>query len=351
MLFRSAVAVADLFVARNELIVYTEGRGEYKRQEFRAGKDPILGQLPMVVMVDGYSASASEIVAGAIQDLDRGVIVGLPSFGKGLVQTVIPLDRRGEQQLKLTTAAYFMPSGRGIQKPDIFNHGPLSVFSQDKDKATVSLADDEAEEEELVEEEKPAAVDSSKIKAQSKPFYTKNKRTMFGGGGIKPDVDVKSPDYTRYELELFRRSMFFNFGLDYVAKHPDIKRDFEATDAVMAEFDAFLAGRKFSYHPDGWDHLEKLDKTAREKGFINEIAKSLEAVRNEFEQVKAIEKQKSADRVKMYIKSEIMAKVFGKDAYSEALFSGDEALNRAVEVLKNNEEYNKILGIKLVTKK
>jgi carboxyl-terminal processing protease len=350
-LLDQAVAVADLFVAKNELIVYTEGRGEYKRQEFRASKDPILGQIPMAILVDGYSASASEIVAGAIQDLDRGVIVGLPSFGKGLVQTVIPLDRRGEQQLKLTTAAYFMPSGRGIQKPEIFNHGPLSVFSKDKDKATVSAADEGEDEEEVADEQKPAVVDSSKVKANAKPFYTKNKRTMYGGGGIKPDVEVKSPDYTRYELELFRRSIFFNFGLDYVAKHPDLKKDFVVDDHVMGDFEAFLAEKKFSYHPDGWDQLDKLDKTAREKGFINEIAKSLDAVRSEFEKVKEVEKQKSQDRVKLYIKSEILAKVFGKDAYSEALFSGDEQLNRAVQVLKNNEEYNKLLNIKLVTKK
>ena len=188
-LLDQAVAVADLFVAKNELIVYTEGRGEYKRQEFRAQKDPLMGQTPLVVLVDGYSASASEIVAGAIQDLDRGVILGTPSFGKGLVQTVIPLDRRGEQQLKLTTAQYFMPSGRGIQKPEVFERGALSVFSKDHRNTAVVQED----EEESDEEPSPVAKDTSKAQAKAPVYYTKNRRSVLGGGGIKPDVQVKNP--------------------------------------------------------------------------------------------------------------------------------------------------------------
>ena len=346
-LLDQAVEVADLFVAKNELIVYTEGRGEYKRQEFRNPKDPVLGQTPLIVLIDGYSASASEIVAGAIQDLDRGVIVGTSSFGKGLVQTVIPLDRRGEQQLKLTTAQYFMPSGRGIQKPEIFEHGPFSVFANDP---SITAADEEVDEESL-DEANPAKPDTDKSVIDFKPYFTKNNRTVLGGGGIKPDVEVKNPDYTRYELELFRRSAFFNFSLDYVAAHPQVKKDFEVDEAVLAEFAAFLADKKFSYNPDGWDQLVKLEQTAKERGYLNLMETSLTAVKAEFEQVRASEKEKSRERIKAYIKSEILAKVFGKDASSESLFTSDEPLQRALSILKNQEEYSRILNIKMVAKK
>ncbi len=134
-LLESAVSVTENMVAKGDMIVFTEGRGEYRRQDYRSRKEPILGNLPLVVLVDGYSASSAEIVAGAIQDLDRGVLIGMPTFGKGLVQTVLPLDRRGEVQLKLTTMQYFTPSGRNIQKPDVFNFGPQSVFLNSSDEA------------------------------------------------------------------------------------------------------------------------------------------------------------------------------------------------------------------------
>ncbi len=345
-LLDQAVAVADLFVAKNELIVFTEGRGEYKKQEFRAQKDPILGQTPLVVLVDGASASASEIVAGAIQDLDRGIILGTPSFGKGLVQTVIPLDRRGDQQLKLTTAQYYMPSGRGIQKPEVFEHGLNSVFLKDRSDPA-----DAEQDEDAAEDKEAAKVDSSKSVKDSKPYYTKNKRLVAGGGGIKPDIEVKNPEYTRYEMEIFRRSLFFNYSLDYISRYPNLKKDFVVDDAVLTDFDAFLKTKNFSYHPDGWDQVTKLENTAKERGYLGVFEQSLQTLKAEFDKVKLSEKEKSKERVKSYIKSEIMAKLYGKDAYTEALFNTDEQLARAVQVLKNAEEYNKVLNIKVVANK
>jgi len=297
--------------------------------------------------VDGYSASASELVAGAIQDLDRGVILGAPSFGKGLVQTVIPLDRRGEQQLKLTTAQYFMPSGRGIQKPEVFERGALSVFSKDRNDAAMAPEEDE---EELEEEPAPTAKDSSKAPTKAPVYFTKNKRSVLGGGGIKPDVEVKNPEYTRYELELFRRSIFFNFSLEYVAAHPDVKKDFKVDESVWAEFEAFLRDKNFSYQPDGWDQLTRLENTARERGYLEQMQKSIDAVKAEFDLVRAAEKEKSRSRVETYIQSEILAKVFGRDAYNEALFASDQPLQAAVRLLQHADEYYRILNIKAVAK-
>ena len=149
---------------------------------------------------------------------------------------------------------------------------------------------------------------------------------------------------------MFRRSIFFNFSLEYVAAHPDLKKDFKVDESVWAEFEAFLRDKKFSYHPDGWDQLSKLESTARERGYLEQMQKSLDAVKAEFELVRAAEKEKSRSRVETYIHSEIMAKVFGRDAYNEALFASDEPLQAAVRLLQNADEYYRILNIKAVAK-
>jgi len=200
-----AVSILGNFVSRGEMVVYTKGRNPNSSKDYRTSDSPVFGSLPLVVLVNEYSASASEIVAGAIQDLDRGVIVGEPSFGKGLVQTVLPIDRsaEGEVSLKLTTAKYYLPSGRLIQKADVFKHGPQSVLWSPEEDAS-----GEAE-------------DSSKAN-NDKKFFTHNGRVVNGGGGIKPDVETKNKNTTLYVGELMRQSLFFNFSLQYAAAHPEL---------------------------------------------------------------------------------------------------------------------------------
>ena len=346
-LLEAAVTVSENFVAQGDMIVYTEGRGEYRRQEHRARKQPILGSLPLVVLVDGYSASSSEIVAGAIQDLDRGVLIGSPTFGKGLVQTVIPLDRQGDTQLKITTMQYFTPSGRNIQKPEVFNYGPQSVFLN-------GTSDESGEEEEMTESEAgeegesgPAAVEpapAEKQKAPAKSYLTRNQRTVLGGGGLKPDIEITPKGMSRYELELLRRSMFFNFSLNYAAAHPDLPAGFEVDDALVQEFEAFCKEKKFSYKPEGYADLEKLEKSAREGGWLPQIAKHLEAVKAEFEAVKERDRLAAKDDLKLALKSEIAGKLFGRDEYYRTLFAADSCVIRGIAMLKNADEYNRLLG-------
>ncbi len=348
-LLEAAVTVTENFVARGDMIVFTEGRGEYRRQEHRARKEPVLGSLPLVVLVDGYSASSSEIVAGAIQDLDRGVLIGSPTFGKGLVQTVIPLDRQGDTQLKITTMQYFTPSGRNIQKPEVFNYGPQSVFlngtSEESGEEEGMAEDPEADEE---EESGPAAVDSApaekKQEAPAKSYLTRNQRTVLGGGGLKPDVEITPEVMSRYELELLRRSMFFNFSLDYAAAHPDLPGSFEVDDALLEEFNAFCREKKFDYKPEGYTELEKLEKSAREGGWLPQIARHLEAVKTEFEAVKERDRLASKEDLKLALKTEIAGKLFGRDDYYRTLFAADSCVIRGIAVLKNAEEYNRLLG-------
>ncbi len=156
------------------------------------------------------------------------------------MQTVVPLDRRGEKQLKLTTAQYYMPSGRLIQRADIFPHGRASVFVG----ADTSAA--------ATENKKEADSTAAAI------FYTRNGRQVYGGGGIRPDFVLTNFALNRYELELMRQSMFFNYSLNYVSQHPELSADFSISDQVLNDFESFLRSKEFTYKPNGYEYVEKL---------------------------------------------------------------------------------------------
>ena len=178
-LLNSAVDVADLFLPEGDLVVYTKGRAERSNMKYHSKTDPLLGELPMVVLVNERSASASEIVAGAIQDLDRGLIIGSRTFGKGLVQTVVPFSRN--TALRLTTAKYYVPSGRLIQDLSQLNR-EAQVFAHQDDEL---------------------AKDSTGVFSE-KEFRTKAGRLVFGGGGIKPDIEFDPEKRSNYEIALLQ---------------------------------------------------------------------------------------------------------------------------------------------------
>ncbi len=212
-LLEQAVRVADRFLRKDQMIVYTRGRISGADQEYRATAAGDHLDLPLVMLVDKFSASASEIVAGAIQDHDRGLIVGETTWGKGLVQTVYPLSQ--DAALALTTARYYTPSGRLIQR----DYNSLEDYLSHEEK-----------DEDLISESKDIR-------------RTDGGRTVYGGGGIHPDVVVT--DTTPPFVDLLERAqMFFHFAVDYNAKHKGLSRTFEVTPAVLQEFQEFLKDRQ-----------------------------------------------------------------------------------------------------------
>lgn len=312
-LLDQAVETANLFLERDKLIVYTRGRTEVKR-EFHATREPVFTDGPLVVLVNEGTASASEIVSGAIQDWDRGVIIGNTTFGKGLVQQIFGMSN--ETYLKLTIAKYYVPSGRCIQKPEI--------AKRRKPSAPVH-ADEEPDS--LVEVEKEV-------------FYTQGGRKVYGGGGIVPDIEIERPDLMPIEINLERQSMFFNFAVSYLAKHPDVPRDFEVDDQILEEFGSFLKEKDFTYKSTIELDLEPLKEQIEEQEKSEMFAGAVEGLEQLIKEDKADDFDESISYIKRSLKRDMLNNLYGQKAYyEEVLLKTDLYIQKAYEILTNENEY------------
>ncbi len=328
-LLSQAVMVSNYFLPRGTEVVYTRGRTPDQNNEHYATRDPMLPKVPLAVLVNDMTASASEIVAGAIQDSDRGVIIGNTTFGKGLVQQVYNLT--DGTALKLTTAKWYVPSGRCIQKSSHNSRHPEDMT--DADSGSVDT---------LAQADSTAATDSSKLEV----FHTKGGRVVYGGGGISPDITVEPEKLTPIELNLERLSMFFDYAIQYTNAHPNLKPEFEVTDQMVQDFREFLKGKKFTYKNQMEIQLEALAKTAKEtENNDPQFTAEIDRMKSVIEKDKETEFTQSIDYIKRSIKRDILTRLYGEnEVYQQVVLKTDPYVQKAVDIVSSPKEYAGILG-------
>jgi len=305
-----AVDVVEKFAAKGSLVVSTRGRRPESERKFFVTEEPMLPDIPVVLLVNRNSASASEIVAGAIQDLDRGVVLGTRTFGKGLVQTITPLSYN--TQLKITTAKYYTPSGRCIQEIDYMHKNKDGVFAITPDSLR-------------------------------REFKTLKGRKEFESGGIQPDTLVPEPARSEVYSDLLRKSMYFKFATRYAADHKEPAASFNA-DTLTNQFRSFLRDQKFTFQDEGERKLGDLSETARKLQYSAPVLDELDKLKKKFEE----EKSKSLDRDKEDIanalKIEIMSRYKGEHGRIETSLVSDTQLKAARSLFKDPRAYSRLLA-------
>ncbi|MFZ0281121.1 MAG: S41 family peptidase [Bacteroidales bacterium] len=322
-LLSEAVNIVNLFVGPGNEIVSTKGRVRQAGDTFKTTRPAVDEKIPLAVIINRGSASASEIVAGAIQDLDRGVIVGQRSYGKGLVQITRPLSYN--TTLKITTAKYYIPSGRCIQALD---------FSHPNPDGSVGVIPDS-----LISE-----------------FKTRNGRTVKDGGGITPDVEMNPEPLSQITAELFFRNYIFDFATTYFWSHQELKSpgQFTFTDKDYSDFRDFLLKRRFSYQTNTEESLNDLVTSAKREKYYDlhkELFSDLEKdLNHSLEQ----DLQTFKKEITELLEDEIISRYFYEEGSIRETIKTDEQVLKAVEVLDNKPLYDSILkgktGTKMITK-
>ncbi len=307
-----SVNVANIFIGKGKEIVSTKGRIEQWDNHYDTRDYAIDTLIPLVVLVNRTSASASEIVAGSMQDLDRAVIIGKKTFGKGLVQTTRPLSYN--TQLKVTTAKYYIPSGRCIQALD---------YSNRNEDGSVGYIPD------------------SLISA----FKTKNGRTVFDGGGISPDIPVELSRPGNITISLFTKNLIFDYATLYASQHDTIPPigSFYISDDEYNKFLKFLKGKDFDYTTQSNDQLEELIKVAKQEMYYEQAKDELETLKVKLAHDKNKDLQTFKEEIKGLLSEEIASRYYFQEGRVRTSLNNDVQLEKAMEVLKDHDKYTSIL--------
>lgn len=311
-LLDEAVAVCNIFVDKGQPVVSTRYKIPEMDKEYKTGLPAWNKDLPLAVLVNKSSASASEIVAGTIQDLDRGVIVGERSYGKGLVQVTRPLGFKSH--LKLTVARYYTPSGRCIQALD-YTH-------RNADGSVSTFAD-----------------------SLRKTFKTRNGRDVLSGGGVSPDVTVKDEPMSHIAATLYSKNYIFDYATEYAAKHSSIPdpTKFSLTEAEFNQFSKWLENKDFSYKTETEVQFDSLKSIAVREKYYDNVKSEFEALRTKLSHDKKSDLAKHKDQVRHVLESEIASRYYYTRGRMAQTMQYDKELDKAVALINAPAEYNSLL--------
>lgn len=315
-LLREAVNIVGLFTPINTKVVETKGKLSDWNQEYRTSTPPVDEQIPLIVLVDGGSASASEIVSGTIQDLDRGVIIGNNTFGKGLVQQT--RDLKYNSKMKLTVAKYYIPSGRCIQKLD-YSH-------KDADGNALPVPD-----------------------SLRKEFTTKAGRKVLDGDGVEPDIKVELPKASPILISLVRKQLMFEYATQFRAENGgiDSAASFTLTQEQYDEFVKFLDGKDYEYSTKTEGLLKKLEAAAEKEKYYDELAEDFKHLESEIFQNKSRDLTLFQKQISRYLETEIVSRYYYQTGKIQQAMIHDEYLVPVYEVFADSTRYANILaGVK-----
>lgn len=304
-----AVDITNLFLPKGVKVVYTKGKQASMNHEYSTTTDPIAPDMPLVVLVNGMSASSSEIVSGALQDMDRAVIMGTRTFGKGLVQAIRDVPYRGE--LKITTGRYYIPSGRCIQAHE-YNHDGSSKIIPDSLRST---------------------------------FYTKAGRPVTDGGGIQPDSVILNDTLPTMIYDLVQSDIFFDWATEFASRHPaiDAPGEFHLTDSVYDAFCKYVEEAKFTYNRRSDEVMQLLRRVADMEGYLEDAEAEMKALEAKFAPDIHKDLQRMRKHIMPYLESEIIIRYYHQQGSIRHAIPKDKVYRSAVNLLRDTNAYQTIL--------
>lgn len=314
-LLQEAVNIMNIFVDQNILIAETKGKIPEQNNKYLTRSSAIDKEIPVVVLVNEFSASASEIVSGSFQDLDRAVIVGKKTFGKGLVQNVVPLSYN--TSLKVTVSKYYIPSGRCVQNIDYFNKDTNGVAPHIPDSLAVA-------------------------------YKTKNGRTVYDKGGVEPDVVTDEVEASTILVTLVQNNLVFDFANQYYVNHPTLAEadQFVVDDQLYSQFLAFVNGKDFKYKTETEDLLEELITVSKQEKYYEEVNPLIEQLKSKIVQEKEKDLLKFKEEISQYLANEIVARYYFQKGRIINQLSYDPDIKMAKQILMDSVRYKSILSDK-----
>ena len=313
-LLNEAVKIVNFFIPKGQEVVSTKSRIKEMNRSYKTKAVPIAQELSLVVLVDEYSASASEIVAGSLQDLDKAIVIGNTSFGKGLVQQTKPVSFGG--QIKLTVAKYYTPSGRCIQKLD------YSTVQGSSKKIEDSLV---------------------------KKFKTKNGRTVYDSRGVEPDIKIEPQYFSAITQNLLVKDVIFDFvneNINYYKKDSLFPQSFDLSDTTYSTFMSYALNKKIDYQTESSQQLKEFKKTAQKEKYVAENEEVFKLLDSIFKVDLSKDLIKHKKEVKFFLENEFISRKHFQKGRMEAAIKKDPYVEQALSVFQNTTKYNQILGIK-----